>query len=193
MAEANNFQIESDLDLEKIKKMLGRERFQHTKSVLKAALELAEQLEVNRADVEKAALLHDIAKNKSEKELKRILNDSDWKIDPLEFSIRAVLHAPAGAVVAEKEFGIKDRKILEAIRYHTLGHPEMSELAQLIYAADFISADRSFIGLDEIRSEIKEDFKWGLYLITTHILRYQLNQKNTIHPFSNDLRNKLLK
>lgn len=193
MAESNNLQIEANIDLEKIEKMIGKERFQHTKLVLKAALELSKQLQLKRKDIEKAALLHDIAKNKKEKELKIILNNSAWEIDPLEFSITAVLHAPAGAVVAEKEFGIKKRKILEAIRYHTLGHPEMSELAQLIYAADFISEDRSFIGLDEIRVEIKENFKWGLYLITTEIIKYQLNQKNAVHPFSNDLRNKLLK
>lgn len=122
-----------------------------------------------------------------------IIKNSNWILDDLELSIIPVLHAPAGAVIAQKEFNIDDDEILEAIRYHTLGHPKMGNLAKIIYAADFIAEDRSFAGLDEIRSKIEKNFEFGLYLITSHIIKYQLNQNNFIHPYSNDLRNKLLK
>lgn len=183
----------SELDLEKIKKMLGEERFQHTKLVLKSALKLAKQLELDLKKAETAALLHDIAKSKSSLELKKILRNSKWEPDDLELGIVPVLHAPAGAVMAEESFGVTDSEILEAIRFHTLGHPEMGKIAQVIYAADFISEDRNFVGLDEIRSEIEKDFNFGLYLITTHIMKYQLERNNFIHPYSNDFRNKLLK
>ncbi|MFN2341055.1 MAG: bis(5'-nucleosyl)-tetraphosphatase (symmetrical) YqeK [Halanaerobium sp.] len=185
--------LNSDLDLEKIEKLLGRERYQHTKSVLKAALKIAKKLNLNLKKVETAALLHDIAKNKNDIELKEIIQNSNWELDQLEFSITPVLHAPAGAVLAEELFGINDSKILEAIRYHTLGHPKMGKIARVIYAADFISEDRDFIGLDEIRIEIERDFEYGLYLISTHIIKYQLERDNFIHPYSNDFRNKLIK
>lgn len=187
----NNFKL--DFNLENLKNKLGNDRYQHTMLVLKAALQLAEQLNVEIKKVIKAALLHDIAKSKNEKELETILKNSKWKLDKLEAELVPVLHAPAGAVIAEKEYNIIDEDVLEAIRYHTLGHPEMGITAQIIYAADFISEDRSFDGLDKIRAEIKEDFYYGLYLITTHIINYQLGQGNIIHPYSNDLRNKLLK
>ncbi|RAK10311.1 putative HD superfamily hydrolase involved in NAD metabolism [Halanaerobium saccharolyticum] len=185
--------LNSDLNLEKIKKILGRERFQHTLSVLKAALKIAEIQNLNLKKVETAALLHDIAKSKSYTELIDIVKNSKWEPDQLELEIAPVLHAPAGAVMAEDFFGITDSKILEAIRFHTLGHPQMGEIAQVIYAADFISEDREIDGLDEIRIEIERDFESGLYSITTHILKYQLEQNNFIHPYSNDFRNKLLK
>ena len=187
----NDFKL--NFDLKNLKNKLGNERYQHTMMVLKAALQLAEQLNIQKAKVIKAALLHDIAKTKSKKELKSILKNSRWKIDKLEAKIIPVLHAPAGAVIAEKKYKIVDPDVLEAIRYHTLGHPEMGTIAQVIYAADFISEDRSFDGLNKIRAEIKEDFYYGLYLITTHIIKYQLDQGSIIHPYSNDLRNKLLK
>lgn len=185
--------LNSDLDLKKIEKLLGRERYQHTKSVLKAALKIAKKLNLNLKKVETAALLHDIAKSKNDIELKEIIQNSNWEPDQLEFSITPVLHAPAGAVLAEELFEINDSDILEAIRYHTLGHPKMGKIAQVIYAADFISEDRDFIGLDEIRIEIERDFEYGLYLITTHIIKYQLERDNFIHPYSNDFRNKLIK
>jgi predicted HD superfamily hydrolase involved in NAD metabolism len=189
----NKENLASNLDLEKIKALLGDERYQHTKLVLKSALKLADQLGLDLKKVETAALLHDIAKSKSSVELKEILKNSKWEPDQLEAEILPVLHAPAGAVLAEEIFGVNDPEILEAIRFHTLGHPEMGKIAQVIYAADFISEDRDFVGLDEIRSKIEMNFYLGLYLITTHIMKYQLERNNFIHPYSNDFRNKLLK
>ena len=189
----NKENLASNLDLEKIKSLLGDERYQHTKLVLESALKLAEQLGLDLKKAETAALLHDIAKSKSSVELKEILKNSKWEPDQLEAEILPVLHAPAGAVLAEEIFGVNDPEILEAIRFHTLGHPEMGKIAQVIYAADFISEDRDFEGLDEIRSKIEINFYLGLYLITTHIMKYQLERNNFIHPYSNDFRNKLLK
>ena len=69
----------------------------------------------------------------------------------------------------------------------------MGKIAQILYAADFISEDRDFADLNKIRQEIERNFEFGLYLITTHILKYQLEQDNIVHPYSNDFRNKLLK
>lgn len=186
-------EVNCNLDIDKIKILLGRERYQHTKLVLKAALRLAEKMDLNLKKVKKAALLHDIAKSKKEAELKEILKNSKWEPDQLELEITPVLHAPAGAVIAENEFGVNDYDVLEAIRYHTLGHPEMGKVARVIYAADFISEDRDFAGLKEIRQEIERDFESGLYLITNHIIKYQLKLDNYVHPYSNDFRNKLLK
>ena len=182
-----------EVDLEKIKKRLGKKRYKHTLYVLEAASKLAKNLNLNQKKVKTAALLHDIAKSKNDEELKLILKDSRWSVGQMEVAIAPILHAPAGAVIAEKDFGIEDQEVLEAIRYHTLGHPEMGKIAQVIYAADFISEDRQFSTLNEIRKKIERDFELGLYLITTNIIKYQLEQDNFIHPYSNDLRNKLLK
>ena len=44
--------------------------------------------------------------------------------------------------MAEKDFGIKDPDILNAIRYHTTGRPEMSRLEQIIFIADYIEPRR---------------------------------------------------
>ncbi len=182
-----------EFDLEEIKNRLGKKRYKHTIYVLEAASKLAKKLNINLKKVKTAALLHDIAKSKNSEELNSILKDSKWDIDEMEAAIFPILHAPAGAVLAEKEFGIEDQEVLEAIRYHTLGHPEMSKIAQVIYAADFISEDRDFVGLEEIRIEIEKNFEYGLYLITSEIINYQLKQDKFVHPYSNDFRNKLLR
>lgn len=179
--------------IEDLKNELGEERFRHTQAVLEAAISLSEQLSIDLKKAKAAALLHDIAKNKTAAEMKALIADSDWQVDQLELSILPVLHAPAGAVIAEKKYKIKDREILEAIRFHTLGHPQMGKLAQLIYTADFIAEGRDFEGIDQLREAVKLDFKRGLYLIVSRVIEYQLKQDNFIHPYSNNLRNKLIK
>lgn len=40
----------------------------------------------------------------------------------------ALIHAKLGAYLAENEYGIKDREVLDAITYHTTGRPEMTML-----------------------------------------------------------------
>ena len=39
----------------------------------------------------------------------------------LEHSMPALIHAKLGAYLAENEYGIKDREVLDAITYHTTG------------------------------------------------------------------------
>ncbi|ADQ15129.1 bis(5'-nucleosyl)-tetraphosphatase (symmetrical) YqeK [Halanaerobium hydrogeniformans] len=184
--------FEENIELAEMKNYLNSERFNHTQKVVKAAVELAE---IHGADLDKvktAAYLHDIAKSFSKDEIEDLLKDTKWEINKLEWSISAVLHAPAGAEFAKIEFNIKNYEILEAIRYHTLGHPNMGIIAQIIYAADFVEEDRKFKGLDKIRKVIKADLDRGIYLISHYSILYQLELDNPVHPYTNELRNKFL-
>lgn len=51
------------------------------------------------------------------------------------------LHGPA---VAERLSGIGDPDLLQAIRYHTLGHPDLDTLGRALYLADFLEPGRGF-------------------------------------------------
>jgi predicted HD superfamily hydrolase involved in NAD metabolism len=188
----NNNSAEKEISLNMLKKRLKKYRYEHTVRVLKAALELAEIFNADIEKVRKAAVLHDIAKNLEIDKIKNILKKSTWEIDSLEWSLDSVLHAPAGAEIAKIEFGVGDHEILEAVRYHTLGHPDMGLVAQIIYAADFIEDGRSFESLKEIQKIVKENLVEGIYLISSSSIEYQLKLDNPIHPYTNNLRNKFL-
>lgn len=41
------------------------------------------------------------------------------------------MHAEVGALIAEHEFGLKDRDALNAIKYHPTGRPDMSMLEEI--------------------------------------------------------------
>ncbi len=126
--------------LEKLKMTLTPERYEHSIGVAEEAVRLAETF---GADVEKACLaglLHDCAKCfPKEKLLDIVVKNRDiWAIDECELLNYKTFHAPAGVQVAEREYGITDKEILSAIRWHTLGKKNMSLLEKIIYLADKI-------------------------------------------------------
>ena len=63
----------------------------------------------------------------------------------------AVMHQFTGAYLAEHAFGISDRDILNAIRYHTSGREGMSALETLIYLSDLPESERDFAGAAKLR------------------------------------------
>ena len=45
-----------------------------------------------------------------------------------------------------------DMEIADAVRYHTAGRENMTLLDKIVFLADYISADRDFKGVDEVRA-----------------------------------------
>lgn len=53
-----------------------------------------------------------------------------------------LLHGPAAA---ERLRLLDDPELLDAIRYHTVGHPAFGELGRALYLADFLEPGRDFL------------------------------------------------
>jgi HD superfamily phosphohydrolase YqeK len=60
--------------------------------------------------------------------------------------IPAVWHGWAAAAEARHRSGMRDREILEAVRWHSTGRAGMSALGKILFVADFCSRDRKFPG-----------------------------------------------
>lgn len=133
-------------------------RYVHTLGVASAARRLAPRcgVEVGKADL--AALLHDCAKSMSPEEMRALISNVVPNVDAAELAAASVLHAPAGMLLAQREFGVRDQEILSAIRCHTLGGAQMSALEELIYVCDFIEPGRAdFPGLSAARALAQTD------------------------------------
>lgn len=122
--------------LDWLRKNLDEQRFLHSLGCAKTAKELAIKYKL---DVEKAylaGLLHDCAKCFEKEKMVKIARD--LKLEDGELNNYKILHAPVSAYVAQSEFGIKDKEILSAIRWHTLGKMCMSTFEKIIFLADKI-------------------------------------------------------
>ncbi len=128
---------------------LTKKRLIHTANVCSVAMEKCKELGLSRQKVLTACMLHDCAK---------YLNPEDFKDFKLpDDMVKPVVHAFLGAFVAEKVLGVDDPEIIDAIRYHTSGKENMSDLAKLVFVADMIEEGRSYQGVEELREYYKKD------------------------------------
>ncbi|MBR2646460.1 MAG: nicotinate (nicotinamide) nucleotide adenylyltransferase [Clostridia bacterium] len=137
--------------IENAEKALGLEkpkRQEHSLRVAQVAAKRAVQLRLSERKAITAALFHDCAKYLAPDSpyLKGFSLPTQWGDVPKE-----VAHQFAGAYVAEHTFGVTDEEILDAVRYHTSGRPEMGEIEKLVFLADMIEEERRYEGVEILR------------------------------------------
>ena len=136
-----------------LRNTLSSRRFYHSLCVSQSAKKLAERYGEDVEKAEVAGLLHDITKETSKSSQLEIIKYAGIELHPFDKRGDKFLHQASGSAMA-KILGVKDKDILNAIRYHTTGRAKMTMLEQIIYLADFISADRDYKDIDIIRKEM---------------------------------------
>ena len=138
--------------IENAKQALALEKPQrkaHSLRVAEVAAKKAAQLRMNEQKAIAAALFHDCGKNVEIDSplLQGFILPSEFGEVPAQ-----VVHQFTGAYLAQTQFGITDEDILNAVRYHTSGRPNMSALEKLIFLADMVEEERSYDVVEDIRS-----------------------------------------
>ena len=165
-----------------IRQRLSDYRFYHSLCVSESAAMLAQRYS---ADVEKArvaGILHDAMKESSAEEQLEVIEKAGMTITPLEKSQNKFYHQISGAAFAKAVLNIDDAEILDAIRYHTTGRADMTLMDEIIYLADFISADRDYDDVDVMRSKVDEGKEQGLLYATAYTIKSVAEKGNIIHP-----------
>ncbi len=127
------------VDIKKwLKENLSSERFDHVIGAEQTAKELAIRFNANPEKAALAGLTHDCAKCMQTENLLKIIRDNIIPVTNMELKSFKTLHAPVGAFIAQKELGIEDLQILDAIRYHTIGRVNMTLLDKIVFLADKI-------------------------------------------------------
>lgn len=169
--------------LERLKKTISLHRWHHTLGVADTALRLAERFGVSPGKARLAALLHDCAKSLPYGEMRRLVEKNVTDTDELELDAEPVLHAPAGMVLARRDYGVRDPEVLQAIRRHTLGGENMTPLDALIYVSDFIEPGRRrFPGLDQVRDLAETDIFAAMRLSAKLSNDYLISRGQQPHP-----------
>jgi len=161
-------------------KSLSDKDFKHTMGTVRAAEKLAVRFghDVNKAMT--AALLHDIAKGIKGAKKTRMMKKYSLKSHILP----VIDHNILGEAIAKKEFGIKDRAVLEAIRHHTAGREKMGVIAKIIYIADYIEDTRRF---KSCRRAAKLVFRKArgvneaVLIVINEKINYLISEKKQIH------------
>ena len=97
-----------------------------------------------------------------------------------------VLHQYTGAYLAEQHFGIRDREVLDAIRYHTSGRAGMGELEKLVYLSDLLEAGRDFPGVETLRALFWNDLDECLFESLRHEVEYLNSTGKEVYPLTQE-------
>lgn len=126
-------------------------RREHSIRVALTAVSRASALKIPERKALSAALFHDCAKN--------IPTDSPLfeGFTPPVGVPDSVWHQYAGAYLAENKYAVTDEDVLNAIRYHTSGRPNMSPLEKLIFLADMVEPSRDYDVVEKLRKLYYED------------------------------------
>ncbi|MDM5190043.1 bis(5'-nucleosyl)-tetraphosphatase (symmetrical) YqeK [Bacillus sp. DX4.1] len=178
--------------LEIVKQQMHEKRYIHTIGVMETAIELAKLYGVNEKKAEMAAIFHDYAKCRPIQEMEDIIKREELPKDLLQFN-KELWHAPVGAYLVEKEVGITDHEILQAITYHTSGHESMTMLDKVIYVADYIEPGRKFPGVEEARKLAREDINKALLFALKRTIQFLMEKDQTIYPLTFQTYNAALK
>ena len=167
----------------KLKKSLDKQRYQHTLGVMYTAgcLAMANGYPIEKAML--AGLLHDCAKCLSTEKKIGLCVKKNIDITEVEISNPVLLHAKAGMVLAEEEYGIKDAQILHAIRVHTTGEADMGLLDKILFVADYIEPNRCEAPrLEEIRKLAFSDLDRTVAEILYDTINFLNTKSGAIDP-----------
>lgn len=84
----------------------------------------------------RAAQGHDLLRALSAREWLAKASERGLPMLPMERERPVLLHGPLGALELEERFGVRDPRVLDAIRYHTTGHPDYGPEAWSMFVAD---------------------------------------------------------
>ena len=159
--------------LKKLQKELDAERYQHTLGVMYTAASLAM---CHGEDIEHALIagaLHDCAKCIPGREKIKLCKKYNLEVTLVEEKNPSLLHAKLGAYLAQKKYDIVDQDILNAIKSHTTGRPEMTLLEKIIYIADYMEPGRTELhNMAEVRTLAFKNIDDCLYRILEDSLVY---------------------
>ena len=162
-------QIKADLYAQKPR------RINHIEGVYECALELRDTHfpELTDEKIAEAAYMHDFTKEWSaEKQLELM---AEYGVKPAaEGLAEKLFHARTAALLAKHIYNLSD-DVCSAIYYHTTGRANMTPLEKVIYFADYIEKNRTYIDCVDVRDTYKMLMEQGDPLALDKAILYSLD------------------
>lgn len=175
-----------------IKPYLSEKKYHHSICVSDEAVRLAKKYGANEEKAAVAGIYHDIMKDLPQNEQLKMMMRFDIVLTEVERSAQKLWHAMLGAAYLENKLHITDREILNAVRYHTTGRADMTLLDEVIFIADFTSADRDYPGVNELRKAADTSLEEAMVEGITFTIQDLAKFYKPIHPDTIDAYNQLV-
>lgn len=169
---------------EMLKERVGERRYRHCLGVMQCATKLASVYGLNIEYARLAGLIHDWDKNYDDEGIRTRVHELGLSIDPMVLEkMPQILHADTAAAALKLDFPEMPDDVVSAVKRHTVGALDMSDLDKVIYCADALEPNRTFGLVDQIRAlvgRVDIDYLFiEVYAFWTELL---LQRKKTLYP-----------
>lgn len=177
----------SKISVESIKSLVEQSlsshprRFSHIQQVAILAEKLALFYNQEVEDALIASYLHDVTKYYSKKQAIKLI-EPYYSLDEIDLWEEWTLHALSASCFA-RTLGITNENIINAIKYHPTGRPNMSPLEQIIYISDYCEVSRSF-DTSHILNIVYQSLDLACYMILKEKIEHIEQHQRTVMPIS---------
>ena len=167
-------------------------RAAHAQGVCQTAREMARRFGADEALAARAGILHDVTKALKPEWQLALAQKLQVELTAFERENPQLLHAKTGAAAARVIFG-ECEEVCRAIEWHTTGKPDMTKLEKIVYLADMIEPNRTYPGVEMIRSAAERDLDEGTSLALERTIAHLQEQGLAVCEASFLARNFLLR
>jgi predicted HD superfamily hydrolase involved in NAD metabolism len=177
-----------------LEKVLTPRRLVHSLGVMGVMGELSEIYALDKEKAQTIGILHDAGKDLPEEKIKELMDAGNIQIQhEYEMNYVLYLHGPVGAYFVQKELGITDELILDAIKTHTFcGTSKYFDdpMVWCLKFSDLLEPGRNFGQQQTIIGGIKRirdlaysgRMKEGALLLTGFLINFFTEKEMPIHP-----------
>lgn len=178
---------------EKIKSRMPDGLYRHSVGTLEYAVVLAAESEhtIDLFNICISSILHDYGKIFSYRELVDIAIKNKLGISDFELGCPPLMHGLAGDFLAERDFAIKDKKILKSIKFHTIGYCDMILEDKILFISDKIEKNRNYDGIQDLRKISRKSIDLCLEEIYKSTIIYIMEKRRSLHPDTSKIWNSI--
>ena len=148
------------------------------------------KLNISQKKIILASAFHDIAKLLDKKTMWDIL--SKYYTSELELlkDYPQIWHSFVGEIYAKEKYGIDDIEVLNAIKYHTTGHKDMTKLEKVVFVSDYIEKiTRKEQVMIETRKIAFKSLDQAVIKILENTILYLRQNKKKVYYLTNETYN----
>ncbi len=169
---------------DRLKNTVKPTRFAHSIGTMGCAVELASIWGADGKKARIAGLLHDCAKL-GDSEALELANQYGYTPNDEERRAPGLLHGPLGAIRAQRDYGIEDKDIINAIACHVFGKMGMTTLDKILYVADKAEFTRTYDGVENLRRAARENINRAVLMTMDNSISHLL--KKGVEPSARSL------
>ena len=179
--------------IEKIKSIMSVSLYEHSINTLEYAGVIAGrcQADIDFFSLGTVCILHDYGKVFGYEKLVETAKKNKLKVSSLVLKSPSLIHGFVGAYLVSRDFNISEKKVLNAIKFHTIGYCNMSLEDKIFFISDKIEKSRDYNGIEKCRDLALKNIDLCLLEIYKNNIIYVLRRNRFLHPDTSKIWNNI--